>query len=215
MKSRISQCQKSCDDLKQKFEGRVTMDINRGVKEIKGDVKEIGGDVKEIGGDVKEIGNDVQEIGGDMKDIQSDSMYRVRNGVYGSRLIMMVVDANIQNTFKIIKDAQLGSYEFQFCPIFMIERLLVTAEKVFRWLSAPDSSKNYHEAREKHQKDTCSWFLNGTPFRELREKADILWIKGTGRLPDKYHRVQSVINNPQRGAVKPFYGKLSLGPLGN
>ena len=131
MKSRISQCQKSCDDLKQKFEGRVTMDINRGVKEIKGDVKEIGGDVKEIGGDVKEIGNDVQEIGGDMKDIQSDSMYRVRNGVYGSRLIMMVVDANIQNTLKIIKDAQLGSYEFQFCPIFVIECLFITAEKIF------------------------------------------------------------------------------------
>ena len=38
MKSRIAQCQKSCDDLKQKFGARVIIDTNLDVKEIKGDI---------------------------------------------------------------------------------------------------------------------------------------------------------------------------------
>ena len=71
----------------------------------------------------------------------------------------------------------------------MNDRLIIAAEKIFRWLSVPDSSKNYNEAREKHQEDTCSWFLNGTWFRDLQENAGILWIKGTGKLPDKYREL--------------------------
>jgi hypothetical protein len=61
--------------------------------------------------------------------------------------------------------------------------ILISAEKIYQWLSAPDSSKNYYEAREKHQEETCSWFLNGTRFHELQEKAGFLWIKGTGKFP--------------------------------
>ena len=99
---------------------------------------------------------------------------------------MMVVAANIQRTLKTIKDDQLGSDKFQFCPIIINDRLLITAKKVLKWLSAPDSSKNYNEALEKHQKDTCSWFLNGTWFSDLQDKAGILWIKGIGKLYNKY-----------------------------
>ncbi|KAF8190524.1 hypothetical protein BJ912DRAFT_925653 [Pholiota molesta] len=91
MKSRIAQCQQTCDDLKQKFDRRVNM------------------------------------------------------------------DTNLQ--LKIIKDDQL-------------------ARDIQKWLDAPDSSRNYNDARKKHQKDTCSWFLDGERFREFQERADFLWIKG-------------------------------------
>ncbi|KAF8196082.1 hypothetical protein BJ912DRAFT_847098, partial [Pholiota molesta] len=49
--------------------------------------------------------------------------------------------------------------------------------KIYQWLSAPDSSKNYNDAQMMHE-GTCSWFLDGERFREFQEKADFLWIKG-------------------------------------
>ncbi|KAF8169539.1 hypothetical protein BJ912DRAFT_1067147 [Pholiota molesta] len=106
MKSRIAQCQKSCDDLKQKFDRRINIGTNR----------------------------------------------------QGARTEAVV--SEMKGTLKTIKDD-------------------AKAKEIYEWLSAPDSSKNYHEAREKHQAETCSWFLDGTRFRELQEKADFLWIKGT------------------------------------
>jgi hypothetical protein len=114
----------------------------------------------------------------------------------------MVVAANIQRALKIIKDDQLGRDEFQFCLIIINNCLLITAEKVLKWLSAPDSSKNYNEAREKHQKDTCSWFLDGTWFRDLQDKAGILWIKGIGKLSNKCLALWSVLNNYTAGCGK-------------
>ena len=142
MKSGIAECQKSCNNLKQKFGVRLAVDTNRNVKE--------------------------------------NSMCTITDDIFLRGLIMMLVDA----TLKTIKDDQLGIYSFGFCLIIMSDRFLVAAEKISRWLSAPDSSKNYNEAREKHQKDTCSWFLNGMQFRDFQEKGGILWIKGTGKLPD-------------------------------
>ncbi|KAF8199449.1 ankyrin repeat-containing domain protein [Pholiota molesta] len=106
MKSRITQCQKSCNDLKQKLDTRIGIDTNR----------------------------------------------------QGART--EAVASEIKRNLETIKDD-------------------VKAEKIYQWLSAPDSSKNYHEAREKHQAETCSWFLNGRRFHELQEKAGFLWIKGT------------------------------------
>ncbi|KAF8196089.1 ectomycorrhiza-induced ankyrin-domain/NACHT-domain-containing protein [Pholiota molesta] len=91
MQSRIAQCQKSCDELKVKFDRRMNMDTNRQIKTI--------------------------------------------------------------------KDGQL-------------------ADKIYQWLSAPDSSRNYNDARKKYQEGTCSWFLDGERFREFQEKANFLWIKG-------------------------------------
>ncbi|KAF9470382.1 hypothetical protein BDN70DRAFT_939763, partial [Pholiota conissans] len=94
MRSRIKQCQASCDKLKEKFNQRLRMGTNNAVN-------------------------------------------------------------NIQNI--IIKDA----------------------EQIYQWLSAPDSSQNYNEAREKYLQGTCTWFLNGSRFRGMEEKADFVWINGS------------------------------------
>ena len=114
----------------------------------------------------------------------------------------MVVAANIQRVLKIIKDDQLGSDEFQSCLIIIIDCLLITVKKVLKWLSAPDSSKNYNEACEKHQKDTCSWFLEGTWFHDLQDKAGILWIKGIGKVFNKYLALWLVLNSYTAGCGK-------------
>ena len=113
---------------------------------------------------------------------------------------MMLLDAQVEGTLKIIKDDQLGSYPFLFYLMTTSDNL--TAEKIFRWLSAPDSSKNYNEARDKHQTDTCSWFLNGTRFRDLQENGDFLWIKGTGKSSNNCHEPRSILNKYTAGSGK-------------
>ena len=114
----------------------------------------------------------------------------------------MALAANIRRALQIIKDDQLGSDEFQFYLIIINDCLLITVDKVQKWLSAPDSSRNYNEARKKHQKDTCSWFLDGTWFRDLQDKAGILWIKGIGKLSNKYLALWLVLNNYTAGCGK-------------
>ncbi|KDR71051.1 hypothetical protein GALMADRAFT_75515, partial [Galerina marginata CBS 339.88] len=52
------------------------------------------------------------------------------------------------------------------------------AEKIDKWLSAPDSSRFHNEAHEKREADTCSWFLNGERFIRWRENPGFLWVKG-------------------------------------
>jgi hypothetical protein len=70
-----------------------------------------------------------------------------------------------------------------------------TADKIYQWLSAPDSSKNYNDARKKHQEGTCSWFLDGECFREFQEKADFLWIKGKGTQHNAIRGPWAVLND--------------------
>ena len=94
------------------------MDMNRQGARTEDVVREIQGDVKEIEGDVKDIGGDVKEIKRYKGDMDRNSMCRILHEVYFSWLIMMVVDVNIQRTLKTIKDDQLGTYDFRFCPIF-------------------------------------------------------------------------------------------------
>ena len=54
-------------------------------------------------------------------------------------------------------------------------------ERIERWLSPPDSTKNYQEAREHRQEGTCTWFFEGKSFTEWRAKPDaLLWINGIG-----------------------------------
>ncbi|KAF8960319.1 hypothetical protein BDZ97DRAFT_1922228 [Flammula alnicola] len=65
----------------------------------------------------------------------------------------------VENTVTTIKDNQL-------------------AEKIYKWLSAPDSSRNRNEALDKRQADTCSWFLDGERFHDWIETPGFLWIKG-------------------------------------
>ena len=112
---------------------------------------------------------------------------------------MILLDAKTESTFKMIKDDQLGSYLFLFYLMATSDNL--TAKDIFRWLSAPDSSKNYNEAREKHQKDTCSWFLNGTRFRDLQENGGFVWIKGTGKSSDESY-LRSILNKNTAGSGK-------------
>jgi hypothetical protein len=73
--------------------------------------------------------------------------------------------------------------------------LYFIADKIYQWLSAPDSSKNYNDARKKHQKGTCSWFLDGKHFREFQEKADFLWIKGKGTRHNANCQPWAVLND--------------------
>jgi hypothetical protein len=69
----------------------------------------------------------------------------------------------------------------------MTEHPSFSARDIQKWLDAPDSSRNYNDARKKHQKDTCSWFLDGERFREFQERADFLWIKGKGKQHNAIH----------------------------
>ena len=52
------------------------------------------------------------------------------------------------------------------------------AKEIHAWLAAPDSSKNKNEASDKHQVDSCAWFLEGERFRMWQENPGFLWVKG-------------------------------------
>jgi hypothetical protein len=51
--------------------------------------------------------------------------------------------------------------------------------KIFRWLSAPDPSTNYHKAHKQRQAETGHWLLDGPKFTEWKEHAgSLLWLYG-------------------------------------
>lgn len=79
--------------------------------------------------------------------------------------------------------------------------LIFSARDIRQWLAAPDSSKNYHDARKKHQKDTCAWFLDGEHFHKFQESADFLWIKGKGKQHDKFCELP-ILNDFTAGSGK-------------
>jgi hypothetical protein len=55
-------------------------------------------------------------------------------------------------------------------------------------LAAPDPSRNYNEAREKHQENTGFWFINSPQFAEWKMKPDILlWVRGMRKFSDRFH----------------------------
>ena len=60
-----------------------------------------------------------------------------------------------------------------------IKSFHVLGKEIYQWLSAPDPSRNYHEAREKHYKGTCSWLVDGGQLAEWKTKPDqFLWLYG-------------------------------------
>ncbi|KDR72134.1 hypothetical protein GALMADRAFT_74261, partial [Galerina marginata CBS 339.88] len=59
------------------------------------------------------------------------------------------------------------------------------ADRIHRWLSPPDSSKNRHEADDIREVDTCSWFLEGDQFLEWQATPGFLWITGKGKFLSK------------------------------
>ena len=93
--------------------------------------------------------------------------------------------ADIERTLDAIKDDTLGTFEFLFSWVFKKNSSNSPAGKIKNWLSPPDSSKNRHEADEKRQVDTCSWFLDGERFLEWQENPGFLWIKGKGKFLSK------------------------------
>lgn len=85
----------------------------------------------------------------------------------------------------VIKDDILGTFEFLFSWRIKKNSFNSVADKINKWLSPPDSSKNRNEADEKRQVDTCSWFLNREHFLEWQTNPGFLWIKGKGKLLSK------------------------------
>ncbi|KZP29069.1 hypothetical protein FIBSPDRAFT_927164 [Athelia psychrophila] len=52
-------------------------------------------------------------------------------------------------------------------------------DKIETWMGAPDTSPNYNAAREKHQPDTGSWFLDGSTFATWKKNPNVLlWLQG-------------------------------------
>ncbi|KAF7976049.1 hypothetical protein HWV62_7960 [Athelia sp. TMB] len=52
-------------------------------------------------------------------------------------------------------------------------------EKIERWLVAPDTSLNYKAARDKHQRGTGSWLVDGADFIRWKHDSDsVLWLRG-------------------------------------
>ena len=73
-----------------------------------------------------------------------------------------------------------GHDQFAFISGFQTTDRSIIA-KIERWLSPPDSTKNYQEALQNRQEGTCSWFLDGKWFTEWQARPDVLlWIKGIG-----------------------------------
>jgi predicted ATPase len=51
--------------------------------------------------------------------------------------------------------------------------------KIYSWLSAPDSSTNYHKAHKQRQAKTGRWLLESAKFAEWEESAaSRLWLYG-------------------------------------
>ena len=123
------------------------------------------------------------------------------------RAFTTVVVSNMQQALKTTDDKELGKKALGSRLILMVDFSSIPADKVYKWLFPPDSSRNYNEAREKFQKDTCSWFTDGTRFEEWKMKADILlWVYGPGECSGRPHDTLLIITT-QLVAVRLFYGK--------
>ena len=90
------------------------------------------------------------------------------------------MDTNCQ--VRGIKDDQLGMG----LSVLMIicNNLSTLAEKICKWLCAPDSSRNYNAACELRQENTCTWLIDEERFFEWQKKPGFLWIRGNGKPSD-------------------------------
>lgn len=95
-------------------------------------------------------------------------------------------------------------------PLSNCHRLtvLIAADKIYKWLCAPDSSRNYNAAREEHRAGTSSWFVNGPQYAEWKRKAGlILWLYGAREFCDSCELWLANDTGLQRDAVKRSYGE--------
>ncbi|KAF7984125.1 hypothetical protein HWV62_16756 [Athelia sp. TMB] len=60
---------------------------------------------------------------------------------------------------------------------FLLTRL--PERSINKWMAAPDTSLSYKAAREKHQKGTGSWLVDGFKFKTWKDCSDsVLWLRG-------------------------------------
>jgi hypothetical protein len=55
-------------------------------------------------------------------------------------------------------------------------------EKLRTWLSPPDPSINHDTACKAQHTGTARWFIQGSTFRDWKEKGSLLWIRGNRTL---------------------------------
>src|ERR1700733_1731155 len=79
-------------------------------------------------------------------------------------LLTMKIDSNLQRGIGTIKDDKLSTGVFPFLSINTFDSMFHPENDVYRWLAGPTSSRNFNDARERRQSDTCTWFTNGTTF---------------------------------------------------
>ncbi|ETW83636.1 hypothetical protein HETIRDRAFT_471885 [Heterobasidion irregulare TC 32-1] len=87
-------------------------------------------------------------------------------------------------------------------------------EGTLAWLNAPDPSKNYNNARQRHADGTCTWFLTGKEFSEWKKSArSLLWvhgIPGCGKTILCSSAIEDVskhcVNNPLSAVAYYFFG---------
>jgi hypothetical protein len=46
------------------------------------------------------------------------------------------------------------------------------------WLSPPDPSVNFYNARDLRHKGTAEWFIQGSTFADWKESGSLMWIHG-------------------------------------
>jgi len=94
-------------------------------------------------------------------------------------LFLIDVDFDVQQNVQVIKDDGLSAYMAELSQRFIYSWSLLSGEKIYQWLAAPDPSRNYNEACEKHQENTGFWFINSPQFAEWKMQPDILfWVCG-------------------------------------
>ncbi|KAF7984178.1 hypothetical protein HWV62_16862 [Athelia sp. TMB] len=89
------------------------------------------------------------------------------------------VTTQVFRTTKTSGNAQVHNIhgDYNVNPIFQITS--DGADKIFRWLAAPDSSGNYNAAREKHHERTGAWFIESKEFNHWKEIPDsAIWVHG-------------------------------------
>ncbi|THH13086.1 hypothetical protein EW146_g7087 [Bondarzewia mesenterica] len=87
--------------------------------------------------------------------------------IRGSSILTMAIAAVAREG---VRELQQGAQRAQ---------LDALRDKIYEWLSAPDPSVNYNEAREKFTLETGKWFIDGRQFADWKEKAgSFLWIYG-------------------------------------
>jgi len=114
----------------------------------------------------------------------------------------------MQHNIQAIKYGGQSTYIFQLGQGFMSSHSPRLDEKVYKWLAAPDPSRNYNDARENHQEHTGSWFIDGTLFAEWKMKADIsIWSMEYVSSPMICMIWLSAESMNAAGLAKPFCGK--------